>query len=522
MAQYVLQPRIEDIPICLSPADISFLQTRISSIEMEAARLQTDIFRLKCQLKVNRQALAVIHNILAPIRRLPSELLSNIFREYCSLKKIRPITSRKSLKPQLLISQICSTWRNVAFGTPTLWSELGILLSERGEVSYIDTMMAGSWLERSGSLPLDVGIAQWHPNSSFYPENLFNQLVPFCNRLRSLSLVLPFQYIPSFLDKEPTFPTLKKMDLTFLKSVDKSSSLQSRRFTTFLNAPRLHTVKLKLPGSVYDNNNDSSLSKIIIMLPLPANQLHSIHLELRDPDDFYSWSDAHSYLNVLRSCQSTLVECRLVHCPAWLCGILVKDPIPMTFLALKVLCLEQWGEESEARFIQLVTVPSLITLRVDHSKYGGDDPCDIFSKYLINLQTRSSAPLSTLELVRVRLMCAEDILSVLAVFPTLICLKLCDCNLNTKLLMRGLLFGDSRGHKSITPKLESLHLVDFEVIPKGCESFIIDMVESRTAAVNDLACFNTLTVAYRHHQITKAMITRLNELLLALNLKAKN
>ncbi|KAJ3813389.1 hypothetical protein F5876DRAFT_35212, partial [Lentinula aff. lateritia] len=160
MAQYLLQPRIEAIPLHLSPDDTSFLKTQISSIEIEVTRLEIQLSQLKCQLKNKRQNLAFMYNIIAPVRQLPFELLSNIFFEYCSLAIKRPnaIPSRKSLKPQLLLSQICSTWRQVAFGTPRLWCELRILLSPKGGISLydIDAMMVDSWLGRSGSLPLHI------------------------------------------------------------------------------------------------------------------------------------------------------------------------------------------------------------------------------------------------------------------------------------------------------------------------------------------------------------------------------
>ncbi|KAJ4487073.1 hypothetical protein C8J55DRAFT_558154 [Lentinula edodes] len=531
MAQYLLQPRIEAIPLYLSPDDTSFLKTQMSSIEIEVTRLEIQISQLKCQLKKKKENLAFMYNILAPVRQLPFELLSNIFIEYYSLaiKRPRTIPSRKSLKPQLLLSQICSTWRQVAFGTPRLWCELRILLSPKGGISLpdIDTMMVDSWLARSGSLPLHILIAQWHPNSSLAPQNLLNRLVPFCNRLQSLCLALPLQCLLSFLGKQLAFPVLNKIDLTLFQNANKSefsdvipSFPQCRRFTTFLNALQLRTVKLNLSCSAYSNS--SFLAQTVFMIPLPLKQLHSLHLELRDPGDYYSLADARSYFELLRNCQHTVVECRFVRCPAWLCDALLKVSGSMVFPALKVLCLEQWQEENEARFIQHITVPSLVTLRIDHSDYGGDDPSDSFSRHLIALHTRSSASLSTLELIRVRLMCTEDILSVLVVLPTLKHLKLNDCNLNTKLLMRGLHLCDSEGQTPIISKLESLHLVDFEVIPKGCENCIVDMVESRTVVNGDSrACFSTLTLAYRHHRITETMITRLNDLLLHLNLKAK-
>ncbi|KAJ3737686.1 hypothetical protein DFJ43DRAFT_1163500 [Lentinula guzmanii] len=490
---------------------------------MEAKRLEDQISQLKYQLKLKHQDLAAMYNISAPIRRLPFELLSNIFYEYCFLKETKPIVSRKSSKPQLLISQICFTWRKVAFGTPRLWSELGISLGRRSGISVHDTMMVHSWLRRSGALFLNVSIVQHHRNSQLFSEILPNQLLPFCNRLGSLSLALPLECLSSFFSKHFELPVLKKLDLSFLHAVNKPDSNDSRtmplqcrsRFTTFLNSRQLWAVKLNLPRSAYKDNDKFILTRIIFMLPLPLSQLRSLHLELHHQGD-YSLSDACSYLNVLRNCQSTLVKCRLVRCPTQLRDALVDSPDFMAFLTLKILCLEQWEEENEARFIQHITVPSLVTLRIDHSVYGGDDFSEFFSNHLIDLKIRSSFSLSTLELIRVRMMCTEDVLSVLAAFPTIEHLKFCDCNYNTKVLMRGLQLCDSKAQDPITPKLVSLYLVDFEVIPKGSEKFIVDMVESRTSlALNGVtrSCLTTFTLAYEQHQLSDSMIARLNELL---------
>ncbi|KAE9392727.1 hypothetical protein BT96DRAFT_750876, partial [Gymnopus androsaceus JB14] len=74
------------------------------------------ILQLKHQYKAKRNELATICNILAPIRRLPFEILSSIFHEYCF-----GAGERVPNEPQLLISKVCSTWRQVAHGTPRLW-----------------------------------------------------------------------------------------------------------------------------------------------------------------------------------------------------------------------------------------------------------------------------------------------------------------------------------------------------------------------------------------------------------------
>ncbi|KAF9075534.1 hypothetical protein BDP27DRAFT_1038976 [Rhodocollybia butyracea] len=500
MARYLLQSRIEEIPFRLAPDDTSFLKERIDTIEKEAACIKTQIAKLNHQLKSKRKELAAIHNILAPIRLLPFEILSEIFYEY--------VGNSRDARLRLLLTHVCLAWRRVAHGTSKLWTGLE-LLNSRGFKSFMEHgEMMVDWLSRSGTLPLNVSVGQGCVEDPLHLKNLLDNLVPFCSRLQSLTLTFPFRALTSqqgaFLALgECPFPALKKLDL----DIDDIrgywvKKFACRRFTTFINAPLLNDVKLRLGGEACIKENPVSI--LLDTLPIPVNQLHSIHLEFR-----HYPVDPRSYLDLLKSC-SALVECRLL-CVGWLRGPLA-ELLPMTFPTLRILSLEQWDDPSESRFIQLITVPSLDTFRIDHSIYSGDDPSDL-STHLINLQARSSSSLSTFELIRVRLMSTEEILSVIAEFPALEHLKLCDCNLNTQSLMYALALPGDR--LPLVPNLESLYLVDYEVIPKGSESFIADMVETRTASVagRGKVCLRALRLAYRRQQLSETMINRFREVL---------
>ncbi|KIK61045.1 hypothetical protein GYMLUDRAFT_43143 [Collybiopsis luxurians FD-317 M1] len=452
----------------------------------------SQIRQLEDQLDVKRKELAETRNIVAPIRRLPFELLSQIFYEYCILPG-----NHKSTKPQILISQVCSTFRTVARASPRLWTRLDILIGKKGFPGLSD--MVSDWLGRSGSLPLDVSILDKSMDSFAFPQDLPSRLIPFCNRLQFLKLVISIRVLASILD-QLSFPALTNLDLAFRQIAAVPPIL--RRFTALLDAPRLNSVTLRR-----DLGSQSPASEIILdMLPLPVKQLQYIHLKLRDDDSL----NPRSYLDVLHSCCHTLVECRL-RCPAWPRSDSSSPLSPITFHTLKLLSLEQWEDESESRFIQLITVPSLVTLCIDHSKYGGDDPSDI-SEHLIDLQTRSSAPLLTLELIRVRMMSAHDILDVLAVFPTLKHLELWNCNLNTNALMRGLELRKCR--RCLVLGLESLRLVDYEVIPRYSNRSIVDMVESRTGSGEGgpKGCLEALTLSFEKHDLDEEL-DRLDELL---------
>ncbi|KAE9405933.1 hypothetical protein BT96DRAFT_1015195, partial [Gymnopus androsaceus JB14] len=84
MAQY-LESRIED-PIWLEPNDISFLRTRIAEEEAFVQSFQSQIGELRAQiseLTLQKDAklveIASIQNVLSPVRRVPLEILSEIF-----------------------------------------------------------------------------------------------------------------------------------------------------------------------------------------------------------------------------------------------------------------------------------------------------------------------------------------------------------------------------------------------------------------------------------------------------------
>ncbi|KAJ3765664.1 hypothetical protein FB446DRAFT_698081, partial [Lentinula raphanica] len=168
------QQRIEDIPLCLSPDDTSFLQVKISSIEQEIASLISQISQLESQVQLKRQDLAAMNNVLAPIRRLPFELLSSIFQEFCLLDQSTRCASRRSVKAQITLSQVCFTWRKVALGTPRLWREIDVNLRRASSNSMREIQMVPSWLKRSGALSLDVSMVL-HRRNYQSSIDVFNQ-----------------------------------------------------------------------------------------------------------------------------------------------------------------------------------------------------------------------------------------------------------------------------------------------------------------------------------------------------------
>ncbi|THU96627.1 hypothetical protein K435DRAFT_600433, partial [Dendrothele bispora CBS 962.96] len=70
------------------------------------------------ELDERKEKIARAKNLLSPIRRLPAEMLTEIFMNY-----IEPDAQRlyNALPRPLLLSQICAQWRNLVQFTPRLW-----------------------------------------------------------------------------------------------------------------------------------------------------------------------------------------------------------------------------------------------------------------------------------------------------------------------------------------------------------------------------------------------------------------
>ncbi|KAE9404876.1 hypothetical protein BT96DRAFT_972896 [Gymnopus androsaceus JB14] len=82
LAQYLSQRRIEG-PIWLEPTDISFLRARISDVEGQVENLESQVSELTRQKDAKLVEIASLKNLLSPIRRVPPEILSEIFELAC-------------------------------------------------------------------------------------------------------------------------------------------------------------------------------------------------------------------------------------------------------------------------------------------------------------------------------------------------------------------------------------------------------------------------------------------------------
>ncbi|KAJ7146766.1 hypothetical protein C8R44DRAFT_18505 [Mycena epipterygia] len=110
--------------------ELTFIRAVVSKTGARIAYLDDEIPRLRdrlIQLKEERKALSIYHSqnnaILSPLRRMPPEVLCDIFS--WTLPSVNDglwhCKFNTKCSPWVL-TQICSRWRATAFSTPSLWS----------------------------------------------------------------------------------------------------------------------------------------------------------------------------------------------------------------------------------------------------------------------------------------------------------------------------------------------------------------------------------------------------------------
>ncbi|KAF5375275.1 hypothetical protein D9758_000288 [Tetrapyrgos nigripes] len=151
-----------------SNEDISVIQDLLSAPLEKLESLNSEIIRLEnalSGLKAERDHLQSYvdqhRNLLSPFRRLPPEIISEIFIR-CLPEDSRPTHSLS--ETPLLLGTICRNWREVALSTPYLWSCINVVLPTSGSMhllcASIDRRRDGveAWLSRAGELPLSFSI----------------------------------------------------------------------------------------------------------------------------------------------------------------------------------------------------------------------------------------------------------------------------------------------------------------------------------------------------------------------------
>ncbi|TEB21865.1 hypothetical protein FA13DRAFT_1741400 [Coprinellus micaceus] len=264
---------------------------------------------MRSRLAGNRQFIEEHTMLLAPIRRIPPDVLILIFQTFLesielpSFPDVWPKCGSIS-RPSAVVSQVCAGWRSLALQTPTLWTHLNIRIpsfSVRVGRSWMtwcrkvdaQLLRVNAWINRAALCPIDLSLriggvvfkADNREDAIKRYEDLVKLLLPTSRRWQSVHFAWQVQFVTESVLKlfeEPQFPLLRKA--SFFVSAEKNGSAtqhaRARRLSRSLlfATPGLRDVTLT---GYWENiaaakaSTSSLLYKSITHLSLDADSLDS-------------------------------------------------------------------------------------------------------------------------------------------------------------------------------------------------------------------------------------------------------
>ncbi|KAK0443203.1 hypothetical protein EV421DRAFT_2035503 [Armillaria borealis] len=142
----------------LLPVDISLVKSVILAVEGDIQSIDNQLNHLealKIRLLAERSHAAAeltkYRSLIAPVRRLPNEILSEIFSLTCTDMS----DSIDVIKgPPWVLSHVCSLWRSICLSSPRLWSTVAIPPTSSKRYHVADIL--GNYLDRSHGLSLNL------------------------------------------------------------------------------------------------------------------------------------------------------------------------------------------------------------------------------------------------------------------------------------------------------------------------------------------------------------------------------
>ncbi|KAF7342613.1 F-box domain-containing protein [Mycena sanguinolenta] len=212
--------------------DLAFLRPVVQKTSARLANLDEDISRLQGrlqQLEDERASLAQYHTritgVLSPVRRMPPEILGEIFS--WTLPTIREVLGIENCP--WVLTHVCCGWRAVALSIPSLWSLITIDFS--AEQQY-PVEIIRTHLERARSLKIHFFGSEEHDSDA--QISLFVLLGEHSVRWEELSAQLTADLLPCAVNLD--LPSLRRAWVQWHSSHSQPPDLESIDFFRTANS----------------------------------------------------------------------------------------------------------------------------------------------------------------------------------------------------------------------------------------------------------------------------------------------
>ncbi|KAJ4472177.1 hypothetical protein J3R30DRAFT_1048143 [Lentinula aciculospora] len=116
--------------------NICVLESLTDRMEMEFSNIRQEIF---------------LHSVLlAPVNRIPGEVLMEMFSHCFHIAEVSPVSESGPVLVPFVLGAVNSRWRSVVKSLPHLWSAIRVHLNVTAHPSYALKILL-AWLERSGT-----------------------------------------------------------------------------------------------------------------------------------------------------------------------------------------------------------------------------------------------------------------------------------------------------------------------------------------------------------------------------------
>nr|GAT46553.1 predicted protein [Mycena chlorophos] len=208
----------------MSDAEASVIHATIANTETWLETLGKQILnagsllgQLKERQKELEDSLRAQKSLLAPIRKLPVDVLGEIFlvaeRSSGNDSLDDFVLSRR---PRDIISRVCAGWRAVASSTPGLWSRIEFTVRPRPRLAWSTTWtirdLISQQLEWSGNHPTLSKIY----SSPFVEDGVFDLILAEAHRWRDVRLSLARKDLQLLSSASRDFPLLERLDFAQL------------------------------------------------------------------------------------------------------------------------------------------------------------------------------------------------------------------------------------------------------------------------------------------------------------------
>ncbi|KAF7341195.1 hypothetical protein MVEN_01854700 [Mycena venus] len=241
---YTNDPRV-DYQVAEIKNSLGIARTLKDELGLKITQLRMDLVRLEREELHATRHISRCEFALAPVRRVPPEILSEIF--HCYVDLLGDQHECVDVKHGVwLLAHICSYWRTVALSTPQLWSSCGYACDTRVR-NVVPLIQA--WLKHAANHPLSIRFrctTNTFPNHRAAVCQCPNAVKAFAEhhlQWSELNFCVPASFY-SHRAFEHTFPILRKLKITaFLSQVILDNMITI--LTVFAtNVPQLREVSL--------------------------------------------------------------------------------------------------------------------------------------------------------------------------------------------------------------------------------------------------------------------------------------